>query len=85
MAKTPEQKLHKAFTTHTNDVKAFIVLLDHAARTLKGEELGRRLADLSNKLEMRNDLARRYALELDFNGKPLKRAPLSGEKRGDGR
>lgn len=73
MAPTPEQKLRKAFKAHTGDVKAFLTLLDHAAKTLRGEEFGRRVADLSNKLEMRNDLARRFALELDFNGRPLKR------------
>lgn len=73
MALTPEQKLRKAFKAHTDDVKAFVVLMEDAVKKLRGEELGRRLADLANKLEMRNDCARRFTLGLGFNGKPLKR------------
>ena len=76
MAKTPEQELRKSFHKHTDFVKDFLVLLDDAMRRLDGVERGKRIADLANKLEFANDSARRYGLDLDFNGKPLKRASL---------
>lgn len=80
MTEREQKKLRKAFKAHTDDVKAFIVLLEDAVRRLSGVELGRRIADLTNKLEMRNDLARRFALELDFNGRPLKQGRAFGEE-----
>lgn len=68
-----DRKLRKAFKAHTDDVKSFLVLLEDAMRRLRGEELGKRIADLANKLELRNDLARRFGLGLDWNGRKLKR------------
>lgn len=74
MAKTPEQEIRKAFRKHTDFVKDYLVLLGDAMRQPDSVARGKRIAELANKLEFANDSARRFALDLDFNGKPLKRA-----------
>jgi hypothetical protein len=66
--------LRKVFKDHTDFVQAAIKLLDNVMKTQpEGEARGRRIADLINKLEMKNDSVRRFVLDLDFNGRPLKR------------
>lgn len=70
------RKLRKAFKDHTDQVKLFLVLIGDAMNRLEGVERGRRIADLCNKLELKNDLVRRFTLEIDFNGKPLKRRQM---------
>lgn len=76
MAKTPEQEAKavlKEFRLLTDFVKDYLVLLDDAMRKPESAERGRRIAQLSNQLNMKNDTVQRFVLNLDFNGKPLKR------------
>ena len=68
-----EKKLRKEFKSHTDFVKDFLVLLDAEMRAPSTPERGGRIAQLSNKLQMKNDSVRRFILELDWNGRPLKR------------
>jgi len=70
-----EQKaLWKQFKKHTDFVKDYLVLIDDEMRKPSSESRGKRIAELSNKLQMANDSARRVTLELDWNGKPLRRS-----------
>lgn len=66
------RKLRKEFREYTDQVKAFIVLIDHTMKQPESVERGKRIADLTNKLELKNDSIRRFVLGLDFNGRPLK-------------
>lgn len=70
---TPEQKLRKDLKDLTGFVKDFLVLLDHEMTKPSSVERGQRIGQLARRLEMKNDMVRRFTLELDFNGKPLKR------------
>jgi hypothetical protein len=71
-AKAMRKELHKL----TEFVKDFLTLLDHEMKKPSSAERSSRVADLANKLQFKNDYVRRFALNLDFNGKPLKRTPL---------
>lgn len=67
-----EKKLRKEFKLHTDFVKDYLVLIDAEMRKASSPERGSRIAQLSNKLQMKNDMVRRFALDLGFNGRPLK-------------
>lgn len=71
--RTPEQVLRKELHGLTDFVKDYLVLLDDAMRAPEGLARGKRIAELSNKLQMKNDMVRRFTLDLNFNGRPLKR------------
>ncbi len=76
VATTPERQLanmHKAFKTYTSFVKDGIVLVDDEMRRPSSPERGGRIAQLMNQLNLQTDAVRRFTLELDWNGRPLKR------------
>lgn len=73
MSDLDARKLRKSLKELTSYVKDFLVLLDHEMRKPSSVERGRRIGELARKLELKNDMVRRYTLELDFNGRPLKR------------
>lgn len=78
MTMTPEKEakmLRTELTRLTGFVQAYVILLDQTMKGPEGVEQGKRIADLSNKLEMKNDSVRRFVLNLDFNGRKLKRKP----------
>jgi len=80
VAMTPEREikmLRKEMEKLTGFVKSYVVLIDDAMKQPDSIERGRRIADLSNKLEFKNDSVRRFVLELDWNGKPLRRKPYT--------
>lgn len=80
MATTPEQEaktLRKELERLTSFVKSYVTLLDEAMKQPESVERGQRIAQLSNKLEFKNDSVRRFVLELDWNGKPLRRKPYT--------
>jgi hypothetical protein len=66
-----EMKLRKGLRELTDHVQAYLVLVDQEYKKQESVERGKRLADLANKLQLKNDLVRRYTLELDWNGKKL--------------
>ena len=72
----PEKELkamHKAFKTYTSFVKDVIVLVDDEMRKPSSPERGSRIAKLMNQLSIQTDSVRRFTLELDWNGRPLKK------------
>lgn len=76
MAQTPEKQLaamHRAFKTYTAFVKDVTVLVDDEMRKPSSPERGSRIAKLMNQLNLQTDAVRRFTLELDWNGRPLKR------------
>lgn len=77
MTEAELKKFRKEFVGLTQFVKDYLVLLDHYMKQPESPERGKRIAALSNKLEMKNDMVRRFTLEIDFNGNPLKRKKLS--------
>lgn len=68
------RKCRKELKHLTDQVQAFIILVDHEMKKPSTSERGSRIADLCNKLQMQNDVARRFTLGLDWNGRKLKRA-----------
>lgn len=67
------KKLFKECKSLTDFVKDYLVLLDHEMRQPSSPKRGERIAELSNKLQMKNDMVRRFTLDFGFNGKPMKR------------
>lgn len=83
MATTPEKEaamLRRELERLTVFVRAYVILLDQTMKGLEGVERGKRIADLSNKLQFKNDSVRRFVLNLDFNGRKLKRKPYVRSK-----
>ena len=72
-AEGEHRKLKKAFRDYTDRVKAIMVLLDDAMKQPESIDRGRRIAYLINQLEVQTDCERRFRLDLDFNGRPLRR------------
>lgn len=62
-----ERKLRKDFKALTDKVKAFLAALDREMKQPSSPERGSRIANLANALNMANDSARRYGLDIkDF-------------------
>ena len=73
---TPEKQLksmHKAFKVYSGFVKDVIVLVDDEMKKPSSPERGSRIAKLMNQLSLQTDSVRRFTLDLDWNGRPLKR------------
>lgn len=67
MAISPEQrKLKKHLTDLTSAVAQYIALLDQVMKERESAERGKRIAHLSNQLEMANDTARYFGLGIDY-------------------
>lgn len=74
--RSPDRELramHKAFKVYTGFVKDVIVLVDDEMRKPSSPERGSRIAKLMNQLSLQTDAVRRFTLELDWSGRPLKR------------
>lgn len=71
MAKTPEETLRKELHGLTNYIKDYLALVDDAMRQPESAERGKRIAHLSNALNMKNDMIRRFVLDLNFNGRRM--------------
>ena len=56
------KKLRKALTNLTGYVHSFLILLDYEMKKPSTPERGRRIADLANKLELKNDMITRFTL-----------------------
>lgn len=68
-----EQAYHRELRRLSDYVKDFLVLLDYTMKQPESVDRGRRVADLANKLEMKNDIVRRFTLEINRDGKKLRR------------
>jgi hypothetical protein len=76
-SKSPEREakvLRLELTRLTAFVQSYLTLLDQAMKQPDGQARGSRIADLSNKLEFKNDSVRRFVLDIDQNGRAIKRA-----------
>lgn len=57
------RKYRKALASLTSDVRAFLIELDYEMKKPSTNERGKRIAALSNALEMANDKVRRFVLD----------------------
>lgn len=83
MARTPEDRYRRELRKLSDLIQNYLILVDDAMK-LPPPERGPRLADLSNKLEMRNDMVRRFVLEVTKSGRPLKsKSTATGNARAE--
>ena len=72
MAKKPlkDAKTYRAALVGlTNNVRAFLQLLDRTMKEKESNERGKKIAALSNELEMANDRVRFFTLDVDWRKK----------------
>lgn len=58
----------REFKNLCRQVAAFIALMDSEMKKPSNEDRGKRIADLCNKLEIANDYALRFGLDLERKG-----------------
>lgn len=77
---TDEQRKIRDLTKHmkdlTSSVEGFLARLDVVMRQPSSEAKGRRIAKLSNDLEMANDTVRYFGLGIDFRGDGKRKAKI---------
>ena len=70
-----ERALRKHLTDLTTAVRNYLVSIDQAMRRPESKERGQEIARLSNALEMANDRARFFGLDIDYRtGKKRQKA-----------
>jgi len=65
---TPEERKIRELRKHLRDltqtVMRYLSLMDEAMKMPSTEDRGKRIAQLNNQLELQNDIAKRYGLEI---------------------